>query len=89
MDAARILKLKQTVCEYHWYYDDMLLYVCVNNRDFADFVDCLDPTKYDEGIPATLRGGYIVVDDFQSILADHGADQDEIMLMFPKRKVNE
>lgn len=78
MKIADLFKIRQ-MCEYHWYMDE--LFICIDNYNYNEVMKLIPADKFEDGIEAILRGGYVVIPAFNMVLdalGFDGADVEEI-----------
>ena len=79
MKIAYLFNIRQK-CEYHWYMDE--LFICINNYDFDEIMELIPADKFEDGIQAILRGGYVVIPAFDMVLDTLGFDLSNIEDIF-------
>lgn len=80
MTIADLMRVYHLCSEYHWYMDE--LYICINNYDFNEIMKHIPADKFEDGIKAILRGGYVVIPAFDMVLDALGFDLADIKEIF-------
>lgn len=75
--------LLNLIDEYHWYEDN--LYVFIMRYELCDFMKLFDnhPTLFDDdGVDVVWKGSYMCIPNFQEVLDYIGLEEEEIKEMF-------
>ena len=75
--------LCDSICEYNWHEGELMVFV--NDYEFDDFMKFMKDRSSIldiDGIPATIKNGYIAVPNFNKYLEMMDLDEDEIQEMF-------
>ena len=66
--------LMSNECHLYRQGDDIKSFVCVNFRDFDDFIKIIKSSDFEEiGLEATIKNGYMVV-DIEDLIGDEGEE---------------